>query len=264
MTDPRTLIFSGTADRSVAAAVVSADSGVVAHVEAAGALAEDLGLTVVHAACDGQQVAPGEEVLRLRGTPLAIAMCDERIIGMLAKPSGIATAARAFVDRAGGRLQVVSGAWKKLPLSQKDMIRGAIAAGGAQPRITQPPFVYLDKVFVEMLGGVPAALAAAAQGALAGQTRVIQVTSPAAACEAAELGADIVFVDTGDVGDAAAAAAALTEAGTRSRVQLAFGGGITLEDVDVLREMDLDLIDVGRAIVDADLLDMRLIVLELS
>jgi nicotinate-nucleotide pyrophosphorylase (carboxylating) len=38
---------------------------------------------------------------------------------------------------------------------------------------------------------------------------------------------------------------------------LAFGGGVQLTDIDRLRGLDVDIVDVGRAIVDAPLLDMR-------
>jgi nicotinate-nucleotide pyrophosphorylase (carboxylating) len=263
MTDPRSLIFSRIAERTVRAAVVTDQSGVIAHIEPAAALAEELGLTVEYAVAEGKPVSAGEEVLRVSGSPLAVAHADERLVGMMAKPSGIATAAQAFVDHAAGELRIVSGAWKKLPLSQKDMIRTAITIGGAEPRIAQWPFVYLDKTFVQMLGGVGASLAAVAEHqALAQHRRVIQVTTAAEARDAAAAGADTVFVDTGRPDDVIDAATALRQTGMRDQVELAFGGGITLSDVAALRQLDLDTIDVGRAIVDAELLDMRLRLLD--
>jgi nicotinate-nucleotide pyrophosphorylase (carboxylating) len=42
----------------------------------------------------------------------------------------------------------------------------------------------------------------------------------------------------------------------RDRVRLAFGGGVQLTDIDWLRGLDVDIVDIGRAIVDAPLLDM--------
>jgi nicotinate-nucleotide pyrophosphorylase (carboxylating) len=45
-------------------------------------------------------------------------------------------------------------------------------------------------------------------------------------------------------------------------VQVAFGGGVTLDDVDALKALDLDILDIGRHIVDAPLLDMRLDIVE--
>jgi nicotinate-nucleotide pyrophosphorylase (carboxylating) len=47
-------------------------------------------------------------------------------------------------------------------------------------------------------------------------------------------------------------------------VRLAFGGGVQLTDIDRLRELDVDIVDVGRAIVDAPLLDMRFRVVDVG
>jgi nicotinate-nucleotide pyrophosphorylase (carboxylating) len=257
MTDPRPLLFSSVAQRDVTAVLSADESGIVVHTDAAAATSADLGLTVHHYLAEGKPVQPGDEVLRLTGSPIQIAMAEERLVGLIAKPSGIATAASRFVDRAGGHFQIVSGAWKKLPFSQKDMIRSAITAGGAAPRIADWPFAYLDKNFVTMLGGVQDALdAVAAHPELAGYQRIIQVVDVDGACVAARGGAHIVFVDTGRISDISAASRALRATGLRDRVRLAFGGGVQLTDIDRLRGLDVDIVDIGRAIVDAPLLDM--------
>jgi len=151
---------------------------------------------------DGAAVLGGEQILWLSGTPMQVAVAEERVIGLLAKPSGIATAAAAFVARAGGRPRIVSGAWKKLPFGQKDMIRSAITIGGAEPRIAEWPFTYIDKNMVAMLGGVRATLEIVA--GLPSRRTVIQlgggdITSDA--CDAATCGVHVVFVDTGRIAD---------------------------------------------------------------
>jgi nicotinate-nucleotide pyrophosphorylase (carboxylating) len=257
MTDPRPLLFSGIAQRDVTAVLLVDESGIVVHTDAAAATSADLGLTVHHHLAEGKPVQPGDEVLRVSGSPVQIAMAEERLVGLIAKPSGIATAAGRFVDRAGGRLQIVSGAWKKLPFSQKDMIRSAITVGGAAPRIADWPFAYLDKNFVTMLGGVQGALdAVAAHRELADHQRIIQVVDVDGACVAARGGAHIVFVDTGRIDDVSTVSRALRATGLRDRVRLAFGGSVQLADIDRLRGLDVDIVDVGRGIVDAPLLDM--------
>jgi nicotinate-nucleotide pyrophosphorylase (carboxylating) len=257
MTDPRPLLFSGVAQRDVTAVLSADEGGIVVHTEAAAAASADLGLTVHHHLAEGKPVGPGDEVLRVSGSPMQIALAEERLVGLIAKPSGIATAASRFVDRAGSRFQIVSGAWKKLPLAQKDMIRSAITAGGAAPRIADWPFAYLDKNFVTMLGGVQGALTAVgAHPELAGYQRIIQVVDVDDACVAARGGAHIVFVDTGRISDIGAVSRALRATGLRDRVRLAFGGGVQLAAIDRLRGLDVDIVDIGRAIVDAPLLDM--------
>jgi nicotinate-nucleotide pyrophosphorylase (carboxylating) len=259
MSDPRPLLFAGVCDATVKADMVAQESGIVIGVEEAARVATEVGAHVRHRIEDAARVDVGQTVLSIEGSPLAIALAEERLVGIMAKPSGIATAAANFVARAAGSVRVVSGAWKKLPFSQKSMLRTAVAAGGVEPRIADWPFLYLDKNFVSMLGGVVATLsAAAAHPELRDYRRVIQVTTVDDAVAAARAGAQTIFVDTGRFADLSLIADALHHNGLRPHVEIAFGGGISLEDLDVLRNLDVDVIDVGRAIVDAPLLDMTL------
>lgn len=257
------LLRSVSAPR-VTAAIVAAEPGVLAGVAAAAQQAGQLGLAV-ELLPEGAAVAAGDHLARLVGTPRQIVLAEDVLIGALAKPSGIATRTRAFVERAGGRPRIVSGGWKKMPGALKEMIRSAVTTGGGQPRIVPGPFAYLDKTYVALLGGIRRSLAAAAE--LEDLARVVQVKGREAdvgteACEAAEHGADVVFVDTGRAEDVARATEALRQRGLREQVQVAFGGGVTLDDVESLRALDLDILDVGRQIVDAPLLDLRLEILQ--
>ncbi|HEY6004313.1 MAG TPA: hypothetical protein VIV57_15665 [Anaeromyxobacter sp.] len=259
--DLREEILRSVRGRRATAAIVTDGAGVIAGMPHAAREAEQLGLSFVEIARDGTQVVAGDEVARLVGTPLQIVRAEEVLIGALAKPSGIATRTRAFVSRTNGRPRIVSGGWKKMPPALKEMIRSAVSTGGGQPRILPGPFAYLDKNYVELLGGIKESLAAVAH--LADLAKVVQVKGrhgdlAAEACEAAEHGAAVVFVDTGRREDVARVTDALVRRGLRGRVQVAFGGGVTLGDVDALRALDLDILDVGRDIVDAPLLDMRL------
>ncbi len=268
MGDLRDDIFASLNGRMVTAVVLADDDGgVVTQVTGAAAAAEDLGLNVIYARADGSSIARGDEIIRIAGSPKQIAMGEERLIGLMAKPSGIATAARRFVEQAAPGLRIVSGAWKKLPLSQKEMIRNAVAAGGADSRISSEPFVYLDKNFVKMLGGVKGALTAVA--GLGSYRKVIQLKGSYRdiadeAREAVASGADIIFVDTGERKDVVRVGAMLSQCGLREQVELAFAGNITLDDIADLKRLDLDSVDIGRAIVDAPLLDMRVEILEIS
>jgi nicotinate-nucleotide pyrophosphorylase (carboxylating) len=253
--DPRDIIFAGITDRTFVAALIAEDEGIVSPVAAAVRAAQGIGVEIDFQLPEADHVRPGVEILRFHGSPKQIALAEEQVVGLLAKASGVATAARRFVDRAMGRPRIVSGAWKKLPLAIKEMIRSAIVAGGAEPRIATGPFVYLDKNFVTMLGSVETTLAAVAE--MTDRRKVIQLDDPRSAVAAARGGADVVFVDTGQLEDATIASRQLRDQGLRDRVELAFGGGVRLDDVDIIKLVDIDTVDVGRAIVDAPLLDMR-------
>jgi nicotinate-nucleotide pyrophosphorylase (carboxylating) len=263
MGDIRDDIFRGAADKRITASIIADDGGLVAETAAAAEEAERLGLAVEKVLDEGTRVKSGDEIMRFSGTPKQVALAEEVLIGLMAKPSGIATAARDFVEVSGEKLQVVCGAWKKMPPSCKEAVRRAVAAGGAYYRITREPFVYLDKNYVEMLGGIKESLVAVSH--LADRVKVVQLKGKhedivKEAFEAIECGADILFVDTGVPFDFLAVAFELRQAGLRDKVKIAFGGELDLNVAGMIRKekMDVDILDVGRSIVDAPLLDMRL------
>lgn len=268
--DIRDEIFRDVAGEIITAMVSAEADGVLFGLEAARRHATDLGVTVTARAEDGKRVRWGDIVLLVQGPPKAIAQAEEVLIGAMGKPSGIATAAAEAVRRAaagaavGGRgmraVRVVSGAWKKMPPELKHTVRSAILAGGAAFRITDGPFVYLDKNYLRILGGIRRALEATAH--LDGHASVVQVRGEHRAiadeaAEAATAGAAILMLDTGDPEDIDRVAARLRELGLRDRVRLAYAGGIALQDIDALAARDIDLLDVGTAIVDAPLLPLR-------
>jgi nicotinate-nucleotide pyrophosphorylase (carboxylating) len=258
--DIRDDIFKGVADRLVTAAIVADDCGVVAGTREAAEKARFLGLAVLGMLEEGEAILKGGEVARLSGSPKQIVMAEDCLVGLIAKPSGIATATRRCVDRAGGRIRIVCGAWKKMPGVLKDTIRSAIVAGGGHFRITKDPFIYLDKNYTRILGGIGNSLNAVEH--LHGYEKVVQIRGDhsdigAEAIEAAECHADIIFIDNGNPDDIRIVADALGRSGLRWKGKIAYAGNVTIEDIDRLKSMPVDILEVGRCIVDAPLLDLK-------
>jgi nicotinate-nucleotide pyrophosphorylase (carboxylating) len=263
--DIRDTIFSGIAGKKFHAQVIAEQDGIVAGTaRLLAALAEHSVRAELRVAA-GAELKAGDCVLQIEGTAKQIAVAEEFVIGMLAKPSGIATAAHQAVQFAGHEIKIVCGAWKKMPPEIKGMVREAVTAGGAACRITDQPFLYLDKNFVRMLGGIAATLQAVAP--IKDKLKVIQLKGECAdiateAMTAVQHGADILMIDTGVLADQQAAHTALRDAGWRERVKLAFAKGIRMQDVREMRGQGIDILDIGVAIVDAPLLDMKLEVRE--
>lgn len=227
--------------------------------------AERRGLTAAMSVTDGTPVVPGDTIMKIYGTPLILAIAEETLMGFIAKPSGIATAARAFVEKAPARMKIVCGAWKKMPPGEKESIRDAIAVGGAAFRITDQPFIYLDKNYIAMFGGIRECLDEVRHRN--DVVKVIQLKGRYGALEgeardAFEGGARILFIDTGKPKDVTSVSQELKRMGVRGEVEIAFGGGIALQDIEKLMACDIDILDVGRSIVDAPLLDMRMEIAE--
>ncbi|MBI4965758.1 MAG: quinolinate phosphoribosyl transferase [Desulfomonile tiedjei] len=265
--DIRDDIFRNIQSKRVTASIIVETDGIVAGITAAKNEADKQGLSLLKVLDDGAHVLKGDEVVRFGGSPKQIVMAEDVLIGLLAKTSGIATSAHHFVKATDGRPKVVCGAWKKMPPALKEMIREAVTLGGAACRMEPGPFVYLDKNYVELLGGIKKSLEAVAH--LNGSSKVIQVKGRHAdiateAREAAEFGASIVFIDTGNPDDVQPVAEKLLRLGLRNKVKLAFGGGVSIETIGKLKNLDLDILDIGRQIVDAPILDMRLEVIDMK
>lgn len=257
--DIRYEIFRECLDAHVMAVLTTEADGVLSGIERARRMMDEVGLEFSSFLADGRLIRAGEEIARVTGDPVQIAMGEERIIGTLSKSSGIATAARKALREIGNGCTVVSGGWKKMPLEIKELVRKAAQDGGVSARISSDPFVYLDKNFVRVLGDV----AKAVQGVLhIGRSVVIQIrgetkTIGNEGIDAAEAGASVIMVDTGRTTDLDEVSKALKARGLRSLVRLAFAGNITLETMAKLSEMDLDIVDIGYAILDAACLPMK-------
>jgi nicotinate-nucleotide pyrophosphorylase (carboxylating) len=261
MKDIRDDIFCSIMERSVTAAILADDAGIIAGTKAAFEKASELGLTVDHMAEEGRSVNPGDEIIRISGNPKQIAMAEEHLMGCMAKPSGVATAARRCVRAADEKISIVCGSWKKMPAEIKEALRSAIVVGGADSRICCPPFIYLDKNYVRMLGGVEKSLEALAH--FADYTKVIQIKGDRndiawEAIKAAQCRANIIFIDSGNHEDIKTVSMALDRNGLRANVKIAFGGNVKMADIETLKTMDVDILDIGKEIIDAPLLDMKM------
>ena len=234
MTDVRDILFREIAEKKFRAVLTAERSGVFCGKSAAITCAQALGIELEICKNDGDELSHGQRFANLLATPKQVAIAEEQLIGTMAKACGIATAARTAVHLADGKVKIVSGAWKKMPPETKQMVRGAIVAGGAAFRICESPMMYLDKNFVRTLGGIPA---------LNG-------------------GAGVFMVDTGRIEDLRRCRTVLETSGRRGEVQLAYAGGVKLTDIPQLTEERLDILCIGKQIVDAQLLDMKLDVIQ--
>lgn len=209
---------------------------------------------------EGTEVVPGTALVEIIGEAHELGIAEDYVLGPIGFASGIATRAAAFRAAAPEGLSLACGGWKKLPAALKPMLRAGLAAAGLLPRLVGGDFVYMSKNAVTLLGGVEAAIAA---GIAVGHGPVaVQVKSVEEAMFAYAAGGRIIMVDTGIVADLAAVHQALSQAGHRQDVHLAFGGGVRLEDLAQVHEAGADAADIGRAILDAPLLDLRLRVVD--
>ncbi|MDD1768498.1 MAG: hypothetical protein LUQ55_00770 [Methanomassiliicoccales archaeon] len=259
--DIRDTIFKPISEKRVEAVIWSRQEGIVAGVKRLAREAAEIGLSVETIVRDGDRVEASGAIAFVAGTPKQISLAEDCLIGLIAKTSGIATAARKAVVLSRKKVRIVSGGWKKVVHPIKEEIREAIRIGGVGVRITDKPFVYLDKNYVRMFGSISDALLSVAS--FKDRIKVVQIRGETGeiseeGVEAARKGAGVVMVDTGNTADLESVSAGLLAAGLRRKVEIAFGGSISLDDIPRFLDMDVDILDIGRAIIDAPMLDIGL------
>jgi nicotinate-nucleotide pyrophosphorylase (carboxylating) len=257
--DIRTEIFRRDMTKRVTAVLIAEDKGIISGIERAEELARDMRLEFSSSLRNGDGVEPDVEIARVVGDPVQMARAEEVLIGTLSKSSGIATRARQALISAGERCQVISGGWKKMPQEIKELVRQAVSDGGLEARIMSQPFLYIDKNYVRMLGGIGGAMEAVSH---LGRGVVIQTRGETAsvgeeAVLAVDRGASVVMVDTGVREHLAEVSKALRNHGLRDRARIAFAGNISIDQIESLSREDVDLVDIGYAIVDAPCLPIR-------
>ncbi|MDH7509248.1 MAG: hypothetical protein QHH00_07620 [Methanomassiliicoccales archaeon] len=260
MKDIRDSLFGDVPNKKVSARIWANESGVVVGIGRMTQAAAKIGVSIDVKLRDGDEISCKGTIAIVEGTPKQISVAEDELIGTIAKTSGVATAARNAVRLAGERVRIVSGGWKKMPIQIKEEIREALRLGGVGIRISEEPFVYLDKNYIRIFGGISQALRAASRFAdrikvvqIRGETGVISDES----IEAVNHGAAIIMVDTGEIKDLVAVIESLKKARMRDRVKVAFGGAIKLEEIPKLAETGVDILDIGRALIDAPMLDIK-------
>lgn len=257
--DIREVLLRNLGDAAVKAKLIAQQRGIISGTSRLKRVAAKIGLQVTILVGEGGTIEADGEIARFEGDPLKIVKGEEVVIGAISKFSGVATAAARALELARGKMDIVCGGWKKMPLELKDQLRRAILAGGAKIRISEEPFIYLDKNYVRIFGSVKGAVEEALS---LGRKVCVQVrgeTAPvdAEALEAARAGASIIMVDTGLKEDMRAVSWQLRSEGLRDKLKLAFAGEVDIEEIPDLLSLDIDMVDIGYSVIDAPSLRMK-------
>lgn len=261
MEDVRDIIFQDILEKEFHALLIPEKDGILSGVDDAMEQADVIGVKLEMYYKEGHAIAKGKSIGKVIATPKKMALAEEKIIGMLSKFSGIATAAKKAVVMSEGKIEIVSGSWKKMPPAIKDGIRKAIVAGGASFRITSNNMIYLDKNYITMLGSIPKALNTVKD--YKDHTKVIQIKGKQISIseetqQALENGCNLLMVDTGNLNDLVMCSDTVKAMDYQGKVKIAFAGGVKIDKIKEMLSYDIDILCIGKEIVDALLLDIKL------
>ncbi len=257
--DIRDDLFKNISNRKYTANLISESTGVLSGIDALLEYLLNMDVHVKSHLSEGDSLEKGTIICTFTTTPKKMAQVEEVAAGFVSKPSGAATAARLAKEKANNEIVIVSGSFKKISKEVKWSTRKAMETGGIQTRITSEPFLYIDKNYITMLGGIPKTLLAAK--ALSGLQIVIQIHNTLTdvrteAIQAIEGGAHILMVDTGNVEDLLIVKSVIEE--YKSNCELAFSGNVKTDDIIKYIEMGVHRLCIGKDIIDAPMLDMKL------
>lgn len=257
--DIRDELFEKIKDKVYIADLISENSGIISGINDLIKYLESNKIDILYSIQEGSLLNKGSIICTFKTTPKKMAIAEEILAGFVSKTSGIATAANYANQISNGAIKIISGSFKKIPKEQKQIFRRAMETGGIQTRITSDPFIYIDKNYITMLGGIPAALNAAR--VFTSMKKVIQIHNifedvKTEAAQAVKGGADILMVDTGKIDDIKIVKSVIKQ--YKEDIELAFSGNVKTKDIPKFIDMGVDRLCIGRDIIDAPMLDVKL------
>ena len=189
-------------------------------------------------AAEGERVDSGTELAIVDGPAAVLLTAERTALNLLQRMCGIATAARRYVDAAGGRLTILD--TRKTTPMLRAIEKYAVRAGGA----TNHRFGLYDQILIKdnhvrLAGGVSRAIAAARRRAPT-LTVEIEAQTVAEAIEAADAGADIILLDNLTTPELREAVAQIA-----GRAKTEISGGVTLGRIPELTTTRADFVSVG-------------------
>lgn len=234
------------------ATVRTAQPAVVAGLEEAGALARMVALEATAPVGDGDRIAAGTAVIRLRGRARAILGVERTLLNLISHMSGVATLTRGAVDAVEAAFRAtharhpprVAATRKTLPGLRRLQKKAVVLGGGIPHRHDLSAAVLVKDNHLALLKGVEEVVARVREH-LGGVPVEIEVESLEDALRAARDGADTLLLDNLAPADIVKVVEALRTAGLRDAVSLEASGGITVATVGDYADIGVDVISLG-------------------
>jgi nicotinate-nucleotide pyrophosphorylase (carboxylating) len=197
---------------------------------------------------DGDRVAAGETLAAVRGPARTLLGCERVALNFLQRLSGIATLARAYVDRTAHTGCRVLDTRKTTPGLRRLEKMAAAAGGVTNHRMGLYDAILIKNNHIAAAGGVRPAME---QALLTGLPVEIEVRTRQELDEALASGARHLLLDNLSPGEAAEWVKRIA-----GRATVELSGGITLETVAAYAESGADFVSVGAVTHSAPAVDI--------
>ena len=248
-----TSVATVSGSEKVVADFVSRKSGVVAGIDMARAVLEEVGLTDIAVLVrDGASVKAGEVLMTVRGDTRAILLAERTALNFLGHLSGIATLTRTWVDAISGTQCKIRDTRKTTPgmrLLEKYAVR---MGGGTNHRMSLSDAALIKDNHIAAAGGVAEAFSKVRAKFPASEIE-IEVDTLDQLREVLPLQPDLVLLD--NMSPAQCAEAVSLVAGA---TKLEASGGISLENVKAYAVTGVNFLAIGALTHSAPVFDIGL------
>jgi nicotinate-nucleotide pyrophosphorylase (carboxylating) len=248
-----TSVATVSGSEKVVADFVSRKAGIVAGIEMARAVLEEVGLTDIEVLVkDGASVKQGEVLMTVRGDTRAILLAERTALNFLGHLSGIATLTRTWVDAIAGTTCEIRDTRKTTPgmrLLEKYAVR---MGGGTNHRMSLSDAALIKDNHIAAAGGVAQAFSKV-RTEFPTSSIEIEVDTLDQLREVLPLKPDLVLLD--NMSPAQCAEAVLIVAGA---TKLEASGGISLENAKAYAATGVNFLAIGALTHSAPVFDIGL------
>jgi nicotinate-nucleotide pyrophosphorylase (carboxylating) len=248
-----TSVATVSGDEKIVADFTARKSGVVAGIDMARAVLEEVGLTDIAVLVkDGASVKSGEVLMTVRGDTRAILLAERTALNFLGHLSGIATLTRTWVDAVAGTNCIIRDTRKTTPgmrLLEKYAVR---MGGGTNHRMSLSDAALIKDNHIAAAGGVAQAFSKVREKFPTSEIE-IEVDTLDQLREVLPLKPDLVLLD--NMSPAQCAEAVSIVAGA---TKLEASGGITLDNAKAYALTGVQFLAIGALTHSAPVFDIGL------
>ena len=248
-----TSVATVSGDEKIVADFTARKSGVVAGIDMARAVLEEVGLTDIAVLVkDGASVKSGEVLMTVRGDTRAILLAERTALNFLGHLSGIASLTRTWVDAVAGTNCIIRDTRKTTPgmrLLEKYAVR---MGGGTNHRMSLSDAALIKDNHIAAAGGVAQAFSKVREKFPTTEIE-IEVDTLDQLREALPLKPDLVLLD--NMSPAQCAEAVSIVAGA---TKLEASGGITLDNAKAYALTGVQFLAIGALTHSAPVFDIGL------
>ncbi|CAB4826294.1 unannotated protein [freshwater metagenome] len=235
-----TSIATVAGSSQIVADFVARKSGVIAGIEMAQGVLEEVGLRdialFVH---DGESVSAGKVLLTVRGDTRAILLAERTALNFLGHLSGIATLTRAWVDAIDGTSCKVRDTRKTTPGMRLLEKAAVVAGGGTNHRLSLSDAALIKDNHIAAAGSITAAFMKVREKYPTSEIE-IEVDTLAQLQEILPLKPDLILLDNMSIEECKQAVSI-----TKGAAMLEASGGLSIENARAYAATGVDYLAVG-------------------